>query len=268
MTTEIKLVSTDFDGTLFVEFENPPIPVRLQRLLADLQMQGTKWVVNTGRDMSGLMEALGRANTAVQPDFVVLVEREIYLRDGTRYVPHTEWNSKCSRLHKELFERIRPDLPKLAEWITSRFKATVYQDPYSPLCLLAGNNGDADRIHEFLEQYARTVPGLAVVRNDVYARFSHEAFSKGTALAEISRVLGLGPENVFAVGDHLNDLPMLKLEHARWLAAPANAIAQVKQAVAAQNGYIASLPNGSGVAEALEFYLAAQHQSSNTKSCI
>lgn len=257
MTAEIKLVSTDFDGTLFTEFEKPPIPVRLQRLIAELQTRGAKWVVNTGRDMSGLMEALGRANASVQPDFVVLVEREIYMRDGARYVSHAEWNDKCTRLHHELFDRIRPDLPGLAAWITSQFKATVYEDAYSPLCLLAGNNGDADRIHEFLEQYARTVPGLTVVRNDVYARFSHVAYSKGTALAEISRLLRLEPGNVFAVGDHLNDLPMLKLEFARWLAAPANAIEQVKHAVLNQNGYVATLPHGNGVAEALEFYLAA-----------
>ncbi|MCX7723423.1 MAG: HAD hydrolase family protein [Verrucomicrobiae bacterium] len=264
MTRDIKLISTDFDGTLFAEFENPPIPVRLQQLLAQLQSRGAKWVVNTGRDMSGLMEALGRANASVQPDFIVLVEREIYVRDGAKFVPHASWNDKCTRLHQELFERIRPDVPRLADWITSRFKATVYQDPYSPLCLLAGNNGDADQIYEFLDQYARTVPGLTVVRNDVYARFSHEAFSKGTALAEIARLLGLRPEQVFAVGDHLNDLPMLKLEHARWLAAPANAIAQVKQAVAAQNGYIASMPHGNGVAEALEFYLDAHGRLQST----
>jgi haloacid dehalogenase-like hydrolase len=41
------------------------------------------------------------------------------------------------------------------------------------------------------------------------ARFSHESFNKGTALAEITRRLGLSPEAVFAAGDQLNDLPML-----------------------------------------------------------
>lgn len=256
MKARIELIATDFDGTLFVEFEHPPIPVRVQRLIAQLQSQGAKWVISTGRDMSGLMEALGRANSMVKPDFVVLVEREIYMREDARYVPHAEWNDKCTRLHQELFDRIRPDVPQLAEWITTRFKATVYQDPYSPLCLLAGNNGDADRIHEFLEQYARTVPNLTVVRNDVYARFSHEAFNKGTTLAEITRLLGLKPEHVFAAGDHLNDLPMLSVQYARWLAAPANAIEPVKQAVAEHNGYVATLPHGNGVAEALEFYLA------------
>ena len=67
MSGPIKLISTDFDGTLFAEFENPPIPQVLQDLIADLQRNGAKWVINTGRDMSSLMEALGRAGIAIEP---------------------------------------------------------------------------------------------------------------------------------------------------------------------------------------------------------
>ena len=71
----IKLISTDFDGTLFAEFENPPIAERLQQLIGELQARGVKWVINTGRDMSGLMEALGRSRVTIKPDYLVLVER-------------------------------------------------------------------------------------------------------------------------------------------------------------------------------------------------
>ena len=75
----IKLISTDFDGTLFAEFENPPIPEGLQQQIHDLQARGVKWVINTGRDMSSLMESLGRAHLAIKPDYLVLVEP-----DGSR----------------------------------------------------------------------------------------------------------------------------------------------------------------------------------------
>ena len=33
MSLPIKIISTDFDGTLFAEFENPQVPGELQRLL-------------------------------------------------------------------------------------------------------------------------------------------------------------------------------------------------------------------------------------------
>lgn len=252
MSAPLRLISTDFDGTLFAEFENPAIPHRVQAAIGGWQARGAKWVINTGRDMSSLMEALGRSHIAIAPDFLVLVEREIYAHEDSQYVGLADWNGRCAHLHQEVFSRVRPDLPRLAAWVNKRFHATVYEDAFSPFCLIAGNNGDADRIHGFLEDYGRGVPGLAVMRNDVYMRFCHADFNKGTALAEITRRLGLSRDEVFAAGDHLNDLPMLDSAHARWLAAPANAIPQVKEAVRKQGGHVSMLPHGEGVAEALE----------------
>jgi hydroxymethylpyrimidine pyrophosphatase-like HAD family hydrolase len=255
MSLPIQLISTDFDGTLFAEFENPPIPERLQQIIGDLQARGAKWIINTGRDMSSLMEALARARISIEPDFLVLVEREIHRHADSRYLGLDDWNSGCSRAHAELFSRLQPDLPRLVSWIETRFHARIYEDAYSPFCLIAGNNGDADVIHAHLDDYARGVPGLAVVRNDVYARFSHEAYNKGTALRHLTRHLNLVTDQVFAAGDHLNDLPMLSRQYARWLAAPANAVDPVKHAVRQQDGYVSPLSQGNGVADALQFHL-------------
>jgi hypothetical protein len=255
MNLPFQLISTDFDGTIFAEFESPPIPEELQRLLGDLQKRGAKWAINTGRDMLSLMEALERARISVQPDYLVLVEREIHIHDGTRYVGLDQWNSECARAHNDLFARVRLDLPQLTDWINARFNATIYEDPYSPFCLIAGNNGDADAIHKYLDAYCRGIPHLSIVRNDVHTRMSHDAYNKGTALAELARRLGIDASHVLAVGDHLNDLPMLTHAFARRLAAPQNAIASVKTAVTSQQGYVSKLPHGRGVAEAIVFHL-------------
>ena len=255
MSLPIKLISTDFDGTIFAEFENPPIPPHLVSLIADLQMRGAKWVINTGRDMSSLMEALARSKISIQPDFLVLVEREIYQHDGVRYAPLAEWNLACDRDHAELFKQVESEVGSLIKWVNAHFRATVYADPYSPFCLIAGNNGDADLIHARLDEFCIRFPELAVVRNDVYARFCHVAYNKGTALAELTRRLQLTANEVFAAGDHLNDLPMLKREFVRWLATPANAIESVKASVRQQQGFISQFSHGAGVAEGLEFYL-------------
>src|SRR3989440_7835972 len=254
MNLPIKLISTDFDGTMFAEFENPPIPEDLQAQIGDLQSRGAKWVINTGRDMSSLMEALARAGIAIEPDFLVLVEREIHLHHESQYVALEEWNQPCARAHGELFARVHADVPAIVAWVNARFHAKIYEDAYSPFCLIAGNNGDADVIHQYLIEYSRTVPHLTVVRNDVYARFSHEAYNKGTALAELTRRLGLDSETVFAAGDHLNDLPMLARALALWLAAPSNAVDTVKNAVRQQEGYVSELSHGRGVADAIKYY--------------
>ena len=58
MKPPIKLISTDFDGTLHTDFENPPVPVVLESLIGALQQRGVVWVINTGRDLTSLMESL------------------------------------------------------------------------------------------------------------------------------------------------------------------------------------------------------------------
>jgi HAD superfamily hydrolase (TIGR01484 family) len=256
MSCPIKLISTDFDGTLFAEFENPPVPKKLQEIIANLQARGIKWCINTGRDLSGLMEALGRSHLSVKPDYLVLVEREIYTHENLSYVGLAEWNSACSRDHEEIFARVRKDVPALTEWVNQRYSAVaIYEDLYSPFCFIADKTAHAEAIHEHLETYCQKVPGLTVVRNDVYARFSHEKYNKGTALSELGRRLGIQPHEILAAGDHLNDLPMLCHQHARWLVSPSNAVAVVKETVRRQMGFISELHCGHGTADGLEFYL-------------
>lgn len=252
MTPRLQLISTDFDGTIFAEFEQPPVAPALQERLRQLQQEGAAWVINTGRDLSSLLECLGRAHLKVRPDFLVLVEREIYRHEGHCYVSLSEWNDQCRRDHAELFRRVQPDLPGLVAWVNERFDATVYEDTFSPFCLIASSNADADAIMERLDAYCAGMPELTVVRNDVYARFSHAAYSKGTALAEIGRQLGVPPEHTLAAGDHFNDLPMLSLRYARHLVAPANAIDRVKSTVREQGGFISRLAYGDGVRDGIE----------------
>lgn len=255
MDSSIKIISTDFDGSIFAEFENPPIPAEFLSLISQLQAGGAKWIINTGRDMPGLMEAMARADVQAKPDYLVLVEREIYSHKDSQYIGWEDWNTGCHKDHEKLFKRVRTDLPRLVSWVNSRFEATIYEDAYSPFCLIAGNSADAVAIHEYMEDYCTEVPGLTVVRNDVYARFSHSKYNKGTALAEICRHVGVTAGQTLAAGDHLNDLPMLQLKYAAHLVAPANAVEPVKETVRAQGGFISQRLQGKGVEEGIRYFL-------------
>jgi HAD superfamily hydrolase (TIGR01484 family) len=257
MSLPIQLISTDFDGTLHSGFESPPIPRVVERALAELQRRGAKWIINTGRDLASLLEELAKAQLSIRPDFVVVVEREIYRLQESEFVSVRDWNDQCAREHDALFREVRPAVPEIERWIRERFKAVVYEDTYSPFCLVAENTRDAEAIHEYLEVYCQGVDNLTVMRNDIYARFSHVAYNKGTAMAEVARRLGIAREQILAAGDHLNDLPMLSSDYARYLVAPSNAIPIVKETVRRQKGFVAEHSHGYGVASGLEHFLQA-----------
>ena len=251
----IKLISTDFDGTLHAEHEDPPVPRDLQAMIASLQEAGAKWVINTGRDLSSLMETLGRARLSIKPDYIVVVEREIYLHRDSQFLEHADWNQKCRSMHEELFTRVRQDVPRLTQWVNKRKRAMVYEDAYSPFCIIAEHNDEMDAIQQMMDAYATEVPGLTTVRNDVYARFSHAAFNKGTALAELGGMIGVTADETLAAGDHYNDIPMLSGIYAKCIVCPDNAIPPIKELVRQNGGYVSHQPWGHGVARGLEHYL-------------
>ena len=70
------------------------------------------------------------------------------MHHDSQYVALEEWNGPCHRAHGELFTRVHADLPEIVAWVNARFHARIYEDAYSPFCLIAGNNGEADVIHE------------------------------------------------------------------------------------------------------------------------
>jgi HAD superfamily hydrolase (TIGR01484 family) len=251
MPADIRLISTDFDGTIHEDFAHSPIPERLQEKFAAMQAAGARWVINTGRDLSSLMESLGRAHCRVMPDYLVTVEREIYHHVRGHYQAVEPWNSGCTRDHAGIFTQHAAELDALMTALEERFDANFYRDGWSPLCAIARSNAQMDAIQAELETFCLAVRELVPVRNDVYVRLSHRRYSKGTALQEIQRLLGLTAAQTLAAGDHLNDLPMLRASVAKWLVTPVNALPEVKAQVAAEGGYLATARCGEGLLEAL-----------------
>lgn len=255
MPSALKLICTDFDGTLHSDFTEPPVPKALQRKLKELQDDGTQWVINTGRTLEDLQHGLDLADLSVHPDYVVVVEREIHRWDGSKFQPHSEWNERCAATQAALFAQITDRLPEIFNWVNLHFTASVYEDEWSPFCLIAHNNADADEIQQFVEKQISNEPLLTFVRNDVYARLSHIEYTKGTALNEVARLLNIPCEGILAAGDHWNDISMLQPNCAQWIVAPANAITKVAQHVKSIDGFLANSDSGQGVLEGLEWAL-------------
>ncbi|MBI4023783.1 MAG: HAD family phosphatase [Verrucomicrobia bacterium] len=251
----IRLLATDFDGTVRTPNGRPQFPPDLLHWLRSAQARRVKWVVCTGRDLNRNFEGkLARLNGDPLPDFIVTVDREIRMRKGDWYKPDAPWNLQSATEHADLFARALDVVRRLRQWIRTRRMAKVYADRYSPLNVRAATLDEADQIHRRMIQEFRAVPDLTIVRNTQFFRLAHRRYTKGSAMGEIARRLGIRKDEILAAGDHHNDLTMLDGTFAGLVAAPSNAIPEVKAMVRRVGGYIAAQPCGMGVLEALRFF--------------
>ncbi|HEX8312942.1 MAG TPA: HAD-IIB family hydrolase [Chthoniobacteraceae bacterium] len=255
----IKLLSTDFDGTLVDHFAKPPVAQELFDGLAELRSRGVFWAVNTGRELHHIVEGLAEFRFPIEPDYVLTAEREVFHRgkDGC-WQDFGDWNARCTAAHSELFAKAGPLLADIGAFLEAHVKAHPIHEGEHMIGLATDTDEAMDRVCEFLERERGRVPGFQFMRNTVYVRFCHEDYSKGTALAELGRLTGIEPQQIFAAGDHYNDLPMLDGRHARYVACPSNSVEAVKHMVQQAGGYLAQGPCSIGIVEALRHFGALE----------
>ena len=261
----IRLISTDFDGTL-IEHGNPaPYAPLLVEVLHALRRRGVRWVINTGRTMPMLQEALEIFGLPIQPDFALTSEREVFRPASTGnggWEDFGDWNERCARVHREMFAAARPVLEEALAYLQRHTGARAVYDERprggegTPELagLVAQDELEMDGIVRFFDTLKARLPELDYQRNTIYLRFCHAGYDKGVTLSELGRLIDVPPEARFAVGDHHNDIPMLTGVHAHHVACPANSVGAVKQVVAEAGGYVAGSGYSAGVIEALRFY--------------
>jgi hydroxymethylpyrimidine pyrophosphatase-like HAD family hydrolase len=250
LSSSLRLVCTDFDGTI-AESDGRPISASFfARLRAWRRIRPVYWVINTGRTYESLQEELHRRQAPIWPDWVVAVEREIWQVRNRRAIGWFEWNRKCELMHAQLFESVHPVWKLIEDYVGKHTRAQLVADSGSPLGIIADSEDEADEIAAYLAPLLANWPTLVAVRNSIYFRFSHQFYHKGACLEAIAQGLGVLPPQVLVAGDHLNDLPMMERRYARYLACPGNAVDAVKEKISDQGGYVAKANVAEGVVEA------------------
>ncbi|MFN2624043.1 MAG: HAD family hydrolase [Chthoniobacterales bacterium] len=255
----IRLISTDFDGTLVAHGGDPLLDGACLEHIARLQKQGTAWAINTGRSVDLLESGLADLDFRIHPDFILTSERDIFRpssNDGAKWEPFGDWNERVARKHAELFHSAEAVLAEVVDFVTQKTKARLLYHSAGLEGLVAENEEELDRVTEFIDRARAKQPKFHYQRNTVYLRFCHADYHKGAALAELSRLLEIPRDHIFAAGDHHNDISMLDGRFAAYPACPANAIPEVKDAVKSAGGYVAMKNHGAGVHEALLHFRA------------
>ena len=106
LNSPIKLLSTDFDGTVVNHEAQPPVVPEFFAALAEMRARGVQWAVNTGRVLWHIEEGLREMNFPLEPDYVLTSEREVFHRgaDG-RWQDFGDWNVRCAAAHDALFTK-------------------------------------------------------------------------------------------------------------------------------------------------------------------
>jgi HAD superfamily hydrolase (TIGR01484 family) len=254
---KVRLLSIDFDGTLVSRVSEPVVDVGCMQLIRDLQNDGVLFAINTGRSVDLLESGLTDFEFPIHPDFILTTEREVFRpgNNGEKWEPFGDWNERCARDHAELFSSTQSILAEVVDFVTQQTKAQLLYHSQGLEGLRAANEEEMDRIVEFIEGTRAKESKFNYQRNTIYLRFCHADYHKGAALAELARLIDIPRENIFAAGDHHNDISMLDGQVAAMPACPANAIEEVKTTVRDAGGYVARREHGAGVHEALKHFL-------------
>jgi HAD superfamily hydrolase (TIGR01484 family) len=257
MRRNIRLLSTDFDGTLVAHDSDPVLDPACMALIGELQRAGARWAINTGRSVELLESGLLDFEFPVHPDFIVTSERDVFRpagNGGKKWEPFGDWNDRCAQAHEELWNSAQSILAEIIDFVNQKTAARIVYLGEGPEGVIAQSEEEMDRITRFIDRARKRQPQFHYQRNTIYLRFCHADYHKGAALAELSRLIDVPREEVFAAGDHHNDLSMLDGRYAAMPACPANAIDKVKEAVRSANGYVAERDYGAGVHEALMYF--------------
>jgi HAD superfamily hydrolase (TIGR01484 family) len=253
MHSPIRLLSIDFDGTLVSRVSEPVLDTQCMDLIRELQNAGAIWAINTGRSVDLLESGLADFAVPFRPDFILTTERDVFRpgQNGDKWEPFGDWNERCAYDHAELFSSANAVLAQVVGFVNRKTKARLIYEAERLEGLIAENDEEMERIIEFIKRARAGHPDLDYQRNTVYLRFCHADYHKGAALAELARLLEVPRENIFASGDHHNDISMLDGKVAAMPSCPANAIQEVQDAVRNAGGYVAKKDHGAGVYEAL-----------------
>ena len=248
------LLSFDFDGTLIDPEMSPSVPREFFETITLLRdSHQALWGINTGRSLIQTLEGMNQSAFPFWPDYIIAREREIYTPNNYgRWVPVRDWNKKCDKDHKKLFRKHKRLLESIRKWLETETSAMWSDQEEEPAGIIASSPKEMYEITVKLRQELEQAPALSFQRNDIYLRFSHEFYHKGSALAEVGRLIDIPVENRFTIGDGHNDLDMLDLNIVGKLACPANACEDVKTQVSENGGYVAKAKAGLGTVESLQ----------------
>src|SRR3979409_2627193 len=145
---EIRLLSTDFDGTIVSRVSEPALDRHCMELMRELQRRGALWAINTGRSVDLLESGLSDFEFPVRPDFILTSERDVFRpsENGGKWEPFGDWNERVAREHAKLFQSAESVLAEVVDFVSQKTKARLLYHSAGLEGLIAESEEELDRV--------------------------------------------------------------------------------------------------------------------------
>jgi len=248
---------TDADGTLMGRRPEFDQYRAFRAKINDLRhTYGAIWVVCTGRSLGGYKRIFRPMNVfGIKPDYVIARHAYIYECKPWGFLPHWIWNLRVLWLQRRDDLALRRAMPRLRRAVLSRNPfAKVSYFSRERLTFRFEDEGAANFGAEILKTEARPYRYLQIFQTPGEVDVRVIPFTKGLAVSELARHLKVENSRILVVGDGHNDISMMEMTPPCHTACPANAAAEVIEAVHQTHGHIASDRSLGGVMEVLTAY--------------
>ncbi len=261
--TDIKLVVLDFDGTVMCYDEEPGFfHPEIVNLLNEMEDRGIAWCANSGRTLDSqveVLEASAERGLRHWPCGILCDERLIFERREDRFMPLSAWNRWADDLTARLHQHVRAALAgTLPRWRAEYAFSLVRLDTLGSAFCLREDGEQPEQFFRACRDHLAGVPGSRVIRNGQWVAVIPDQLGKGHQLRRFLMNLRLPARRVLAVGDHINDLPMLEGWAAAHVGCPADSAPEVIRAVTRAGGTVAAENGPLGTREILQRVVETQ----------
>lgn len=254
---ELGMFVTDVDGTLLGHRAGFDQCQGFRQHIDRMRdVYGVKWVICTGRSLRSFKKVFRpMMMLGVMPDYVIARHAYIFERKKHGYLPHIIWNMRVRWLQWVNEWKVSRAIPRMARAMLKKnpFSRVAYRNRHR-ITFQFEDEGAARFGTGIVKEEARATRYLQVFEHPCEVDVHAIPFTKGLAVSEMARRLGVPAGKILVVGDGHNDISMMVPEVARWTSCPVNAAPEVIEAVHKTGGHIASDRSLAGVLEILSAY--------------
>ena len=255
----IQLLATDLDGTLIGSASEFPLYTSYREKVTELRRNyGTVWVACTGRRLRSFKMFFSPMRTmGMAPEFVVVNHAYIFEHTRVGYMPHIIWNLRIGYMVWINKLTARDAIMEWHDTITGvSGGVTTLQRTKSRLRLRFDSEDAARVASEVLEEKLKEFRHLQVFRSKDEVDVRSVPFTKGLAVSELAKHLGIRREEILTIGNGHNDISMLTKSVAGMVACPSNSEPEVLKHVHNEGGHVSGERSLGGVMDSINAYLS------------